>query len=292
MSCFQSHSISLLEVSLETTRRDQLQAQFAFLNHSICGDYKYGPLALMEEELKGKSDIDGDSSAAVTNTASPDNGVEGVVGLSVEGRDSSSDSDSETSSKRDNNRDSASDSAGVGVGVRASGSDPTARHDPIRRLGVHFSEVRLTHPLSKAPLTITSSCPASFNDVIRRFLSTASSTSFADGLPAETSRVGYGSGTRTENSMKSRGNEDEEGEEKEEEEVEEDGQLDSLQAGSRKHTAESSINDKVKVFTLTEFLGSSPSSSSKSPRNDPKKKQDRNKEPPQSAQFTFGKKKK
>jgi hypothetical protein len=246
----------------------------------------------MKDELKGKSETDGDSSAAVTITVSPDSGVQGVVGLSVEGRDSGSD----TSSNRDNSRnsDSDSDSAGVGVGVGASGSDPTARHDPIRRLGVHFSEVRLTHPVSKAPLTITSSCPASFNDVIRRFSSTASSTSFADGLPADTSRVGYGSSTRTENSMKSRGSEDEEGEEKEEEEeeVEEDGQLDSLQAGSRKHTAESCINDKVKVFTLTEFLGSSPSSSSKSPRNDPKKKQDRNTEPPQSAQFTFGKKKK
>jgi hypothetical protein len=253
----------------------------------------------MKEELKGRGDIDGDSSAGVTMIVPPDNGVHGVAALSVEGRDRArardrsttvhTNNDATTTSTTTSNTASASYSVGVG------GSDPTARHDPIRRLGVHFSEVRLTHPVSKAPLTITSSCPASFNDVIRRFLSSASSTSFADGFPGDMSRVGYGPGTRTENSVKNRSSEEEEGEDEDEDEddevVEEDGQLDSLQAGSRKHTAESSTNDKVKVFTLTEFLGSSPSSSSKTPRNDPRKKQDRNKEPPQSTLLTFGKKK-
>ena len=36
----------------------------------------------------------------------------------------------------------------------------------------------------------------------------------------------------------------------------EDGQLDSLRIGSEKHIASSNSNEKVKVFTLTEFLGS------------------------------------
>ena len=205
-------SFSLLEISLETTKRDQVRAQFAYMNKSICGDYKYGPLATTVST----------SSTLVENSQL----IEEVQPVSV-----SKDS-----------KDS----------VKLVDSEVMSIHDPIRRLAVHFTEIRMTHPLTKDAVTISCSYPASFNDLIRRSQSESSSTLFELGEPYSSSggsSVGSSSSSSGSNYVTS-------GSADSSDMNGEDGQLDSLRIGSEKHIASSNSNDKVKVFTLTEFLGS------------------------------------
>lgn len=231
--------MSLMEVSLETTRRDQARAQFAFLGHSVCGDYRYGPLARLESL--------GTSAAGASAGASA-----GAEHDSTEG--------------------------GVGVGVGSSVIDEkeserqVALHDPLRRLGLHFSELRLTHPTTNSALTLTSSCPASFNDLMRRSQgsSRASLVQFKSAVADMSSTAGRVGDTHSASAGESRGAADRtrgsDGQlnkggrksvEDEEEEEDGDGRKDSLRSGSTQYASESasSSSEKVKVFTLSEFLG-------------------------------------
>ncbi len=41
-------------------------------------------------------------------------------------------------------------------------------NDPLRRIGIHFSEMRITHPISREPMTFKSAAPSSFVDFIKR----------------------------------------------------------------------------------------------------------------------------
>jgi 23S rRNA-/tRNA-specific pseudouridylate synthase len=175
-----TQSYSILEISLDTTRKDQIRSQLSYLNHSVCGDYKYGPLAvsLLENNLEDGSSND----------------------------------------ISDNN------------------SDDKSIHDPIRRLGIHFSEIRMTHPSTKDSMTMASNSPSSFNDLIKRIQSQTSSSAKHD-LFSLTSEF------RSEKNP-----------EKEDGGDNEDGDSDGLQKGSQKHSADSKSN-KVKVMTLTDFLG-------------------------------------
>jgi 23S rRNA-/tRNA-specific pseudouridylate synthase len=175
-----TQSYSILEVSLDTTRRDQIRSQLSYLNHSVCGDYKYGPLAvsLLENKLEdGRSNdiYDGDS-------------------------------------------------------------DDKSIHDPMRRLGIHFSEIRMTHPYTKDSMTMTSNSPSPFNDLIKRIQSQTSSSAKHD-LFSLTSEFRNEIIPEKENGGDN-----------------EDGDSDGLQKGSQKHSADSK-NNKLKVMTLTEFLG-------------------------------------
>lgn len=190
-------SYSILEVSLDTTRKDQIRSQLSYLNHSVCGDYKYGPLAVSILE---------------------NNSEDGIC------------------------RD-----------IHDDDSNHKSIHDPIRRLGIHFSEIRMTHPCTKDSLTVTSNSPSSFNDLIKRIQSQTSSSAKHD-LFSLTSEF------RNEKIS-----------EVEDDDNNEDGDSESLHRGSQKHSADSKIN-KVKVFSLTEFLGTRFKSSggkSKSNTSDP-----------------------
>ena len=230
-------SFSLLEVSLETTTRDQLRAQFSYMNHSICGDYKYGPLSLLEGK-EGKERI------AVNEGNEISNGEE--VGEMILLSDSNEAFADDNNEKKDTDRD---------------WDNKVSLHDPIRRLGVHLSELRLTHPLTKVPLTVTSDFPASFSDLIRRSNSGSSKSLFESGSVFGGGRLitgnsGGGGSSSDSNSYdgNNRGGSKSEDEDDEDDVYNEDGQADTLRVGSQKHSQDS-INDKIKVFTLTEFLG-------------------------------------
>jgi hypothetical protein len=100
---------------------------------------------------------------------------------------------------------------------------------------------------------MTSNSPSSFNDLIKRIQSQTSSSAKHD-LFSLTSEF------RNEKIS-----------EIEDGDNNEDGDSDSLQKGSQKHSTDSKIN-KVKVFSLTEFLGPRVKSSggkSKSNTSDP-----------------------
>lgn len=43
-----------------------------------------------------------------------------------------------------------------------------ADKDPLRRIGIHFSEMRITHPVTREPMTFKSAVPPSFVDFIKR----------------------------------------------------------------------------------------------------------------------------
>jgi hypothetical protein len=234
-----------MEVSLETTRRDQARAQFAFLGHSVCGDYRYGPLARLESL--------GTSAASASASASASAGTgAGAMHDSTEG------------------------GGGEGVGVGSGVIDEKelerqiALHDPLRRLGLHFSELRLTHPTTNSALTLTSSCPASFTDLMRRSQgsSRASLVQFKSAVPDISSTAGRVSDTHSASAGESRGAADRTrgsdgqhnkgGHKSVEVEGEDgDGRMDSLRSGSTQYASESasSSSEKVKVFTLSEFLG-------------------------------------
>ena len=229
-----------MEVSLETTRRDQARAQFAFLGHSVCGDYRYGPLAHLES-LGTSAASAGAGATAVHDSTEGGGGGEGV---------------------------------GVGSGVidEKESERQVALHDPLRRLGLHFSELRLTHPTTNSALTLTSSCPASFTDLMRRSQgsSRASLVQFKSAVPDISTTAGRVGDTHSASAGESRGAADRtrgsDGQlnkggrksvEDEEEEEDGDGRMDSLRSGSTQYASESasSSSEKVKVFTLSEFLG-------------------------------------
>ena len=226
--------MSLLEVSLETNRRDQMRAQLAFLNHSVCGDYKYGPLS------------NSDSSASGAETRS-----QSRIGIDIDKEGETKDTAARTTLS----------AAIVSVGEsESSESDFRAVHDPIRRLGVHLSELRISHPLTKDALTLTSSCPSAFTDFMRRSSGASSSTSFADNYQTSPVVGGKGKdGVKESRRIADRGEGEKDGDG--------DGHVDSLQSGSDKHIAESSSSSKVKVFTLTEFLAKSGGGSADSGSN-------------------------
>jgi hypothetical protein len=232
-----------MEVSLETTRRDQARAQFAFLGHSVCGDYRYGPLARLES--LGTLAASASASASASVSAVHDS-TEGGGGVRV----------------------------GVGSGVidEKESERQVALHDPLRRLGLHFSELRLTHPTTNSALTLTSSCPASFTDLMRRSQgsSRASLIQFKSAVADISTTAGRVGDTHSASAGESRGAADRtrgsDGQlkkggrksvEDEEEEEDGDGRMDSLRSGSTQYASESasSSSEKVKVFTLSEFLG-------------------------------------
>ena len=221
--------MSLLEVSLETNRRDQMRAQLAFLNHSVCGDYKYGPLSSFDSVTNG---VEVGPQSGISIETQTDIDVEREAKDIVARRAFSAASASEI--------ESASESS--------SSSDFMAVHDPIRRLGVHLSELRISHPLTKDALTLTSACPSAFTDFMRRSSGASSSTSFADNYQTNPAVGSKGKeGVKELKKLADRGEEEGDG----------DGHVDSLQSGSDKHIAESATSSKVKVFTLTEFLAKS-----------------------------------
>lgn len=218
-----------MEISLETTRRDQARAQLSFLGHSICGDYRYGPLADME-------------------SLGPSVPTPGALHSTAEGRRCMVD---EKETER-----------------------LVALHDPLRRLGLHFSELRLTHPTTNSALTLTSHCPASFTDLMRR-RSQATTTSRSTSIDSKSSQVvinsmvvgGADIQAGSSRIVESRGISDTKDRESDRQQqvnkeghpsvVDEDGQMDSLRSGSSQYAAESASSsvEKVKVFTLSEFLG-------------------------------------
>jgi hypothetical protein len=232
-----------MEVSLETTRRDQARAQFAFLGHSVCGDYRYGPLARLES-------LGTPAASASASAPAGHDSTEGGGGKRVGER------------------------VGSGVVGEKELERQVALHDPLRRLGLHFSELRLTHPTTNSALTLTSSCPASFTDLMRRSQgsSRASLVQFKSAVTDISSSAGRVGDTHSASAGESRGAADRtrgsDGQlymggrksvedEEEEEEEDGDGRMDSLRSGSSQYASESasSSSEKVKVFTLTEFLG-------------------------------------
>ena len=146
-----------------------------------------------------------------------------------------------------------------------------ALHDPLRRLGLHFSELRLTHPTTNSALTLTSHCPTSFTDLMRRRSHITSKSSSIDLKSSEiviNSMVVVGADIQAGSSIAdSRGISDTKDYESDRQQqvniegrlsvVNEDGQMDTLRSGSSQYAAESvsSSVEKVKVFTLSEFLG-------------------------------------
>ena len=208
-----------MEVSLKTTRRDQARAQFSFLGHSICGDYRYGPLADMKS-------LGSSAPSALYGTAEEGGGMI-----------------NENLSER-----------------------RVAQHDPLRRLGLHFSELRLTHPATNSALTLTSNCPTSFTDLMRRSPgnSRASLTKFKNSGNGVSSITETGGDSQADSIVQNRfatdGTQQSDGQTNIRGSlsvVDEDGQMDSLRSGSSQYAADSASSsmEKVKVFTLSEFLG-------------------------------------
>lgn len=213
-----------MEVSLETTRRDQARAQLSFLGHSICGDYRYGPLADMESLSLGSS------------APTP-----GALHSTAEGRRCIVD---EKESER-----------------------LVALHDPLRRLGLHFSELRLTHPTTNSALTLTSHCPTSFTDLLRRRSKSSSIDFYSSEIVINSMVVSRADIQASSRIVESKGITDTKDCESDRQQqvnkeghlsvVNEDGQMDTLRSGSSQYAAESASSsvEKVKVFTLSEFLG-------------------------------------
>ena len=257
-------SYSLLEISLETTRRDQLRSQFSFINHSICGDYKYGLLSIskMENKMENKietkieneretkmdrlilnGESENDSSIVSIAKTIPENRIENIT----------------------SNKDEI---------------DNVSIYDPIRRLGVHFSEIRMTHPISKDTIAIVSEYPSSFLDPIKRSKDMSSLSLFEsqDSLLTENkgSAGNYKNRENKSTSSGSGGSSSMDRPNNDEVDINseidnDDGQLDSLQTGLEKHKSDNNKNDKIKVFTLTEFLGTGPSQVKSPGRNGPKR---------------------
>ena len=141
-----------------------------------------------------------------------------------------------------------------------------ALHDPLRRLGLHFSELRLTHPATNSPLTLISSCPTSFTDLIRRTHSSSRTTLMkSKSSGSDIKGVIEGGGDTlavsiVENRDVSDRTRESHGQANEVGHLsvsDEDGQMDTLRSGSSQYAADSVSSglDKVKVFTLSEFLG-------------------------------------
>ena len=265
-------SYSLLEISLETSKKDQLRAQFSFLNHSICGDYRYGLLSSINEE-ESVAKIEKDVEKSDKNNLT-----------SVFTNNDNDNSNNKKKKKNDDDDDKNNNS-----------NDFMSAYDPIRRLGIHLSEIRMTHPISKEAVTIMSNYPSSFMDPIRRSKSDSSSSLFEVNDPLFTKSSSSKNNNNNNNDNNNNNSNDNNNNSNDnnndnnnnindnnnnsndnnsnDRDIDiEDGQLDTLKKGLLKHAAENdNKNEKIKVFTLTEFLGSG-SLGGKSPaRNGPKK---------------------